>query len=134
MALYMFGLVFFLAGLFIGLNVPVFGLIFLCSHGGTGIIIMLSSLLGSDENSLFYNIGRIFKNPMFSDGGMPSNLRLHLCAIVAVLVTALVYTVLHNLSPRLKENKIHMIIILALFLIGIVLVGLIPRMYPYLFQ
>ena len=34
--MYFFGTVFFLAGLFVGLNVPVFGIILSFSHGGTG--------------------------------------------------------------------------------------------------
>lgn len=35
--MYFFGTVFFLAGLFIGLNGPIFGIIFLFSHGGAGL-------------------------------------------------------------------------------------------------
>lgn len=133
-SMYIFGLVFFLAGLFIGLHVPVFGLIFLCSHGGVGLSFMLSCLLKFDKEGSFFDFKRIFKNPAFSDGGMPSNLKLYLCAIVAIFATAIVYTILHNLSPRLKENKIHMIIILLLFLIGILLVGLLPKLFPILFS
>lgn len=125
--IYFFGLVFFFAGLFIGLNVPVFGLIFLCTHGGAGLFILLSSFFGGFDD---YN--KILNNPVFTDGGIPKDLKTYLTAIVTIFVIALIYTLLHNLSPKLKENKIHMILILLLFLIGIILVGLIPRIFPYI--
>ncbi len=126
---YIFGSVFFFAGLFVGLDVPIFGLIFLCSHGGIGLAIMLVSLLGGIENRSF-STGNIFNNPAFSDGGMPSNMKLYLWGILAVFITAIVYTLLHNLSPRLKENKIHMIAILLLYLLLIFLVGYFSKTFP----
>ena len=131
--MYIGGLAFFLAGLFIGLNIPIFGLIFLFSHGATGLFVILSSF--------FFNIGeesadffKIFNNPMFSDGGIPNNLKMYIATIVVLLIIAFVYTILHNLSPVLKNNKKHMITILLLFFIIILLTGLAPKLFPYLIQ
>ena len=131
--MYIGGLAFFLAGLFVGLNIPVFGLIFLFSHGATGLFVILSSF--------FFNIGeesadffKIFNNPMFSDGGIPNNLKMYIATIVVLLIIAFVYTILHNLSPVLKNNKKHMIAILLLFFIIILLTGLAPKLFPYLIQ
>jgi len=131
--MYIGGLAFFLAGLFVGLNIPVFGLIFLFSHGATGLFVILSSF--------FFNIGeesadffKLFSNPIFSDGGIPNNLKMYIATIVVLLIIAFVYTILHNLSPVLKNNKKHMIAILLLFFIIILLTGLAPKLFPYLIQ
>ena len=128
--LYFGGLIFFLSGLFVGLYVPIFGLIFLCSHAATGLWLMLSSFFGG-PNDMFI-IKHIANNPVFSDGGIPMDLQLYLGALLILLLGALIYTLLHNLSPRLKENKRHAIIILVLFLLLIIFTGLLPRFYPYL--
>ena len=40
-AMHVFGIIFFLAGFFVGKSVPGFGLIFLFSHGGSGIGVMI---------------------------------------------------------------------------------------------
>lgn len=126
--MYIFGLVFFFAGVFVSLTFPLFGLIFLATHGGTGLFIMISSLVSSNIENLF----QITKNPAFSDGGIPADLKQYLIATGCVFIVAIIYTILHNLSPRLKEDKKHMIIILFIFFIGILLVGLAPRIFPYL--
>ncbi len=131
--MYIGGLAFFLAGLFVGLNVPIFGLIFLFSHGATGLFLLLSSFFVriGEESADFLEI---FHNPVFSDGGIPNNLKLYIETTVALLIIAFVYTILHNLSPVLRNNKKHMIIILLLFFIVILLTGLAPRFFPYLIQ
>ncbi len=126
---YIGGLVFFFAGVFIGLDIPLFGLIFLFTHGGVGLCLMIMSLIGGDDLFEFPNITN---NPVFSDGGMPLNLRMYLSITITILVIAVLYTIIHNLSPRLKENKKHMIIIMTIYLVFIVLVGLITRFFPYL--
>jgi hypothetical protein len=130
--MYIFGVVFFLAGLFIGLYVPIFGIIFLFSHGGAGIYMMLSSLLGNVDD-FSTKIDLIFNNPIYTDGGMPITIKLYLIIILVVFVVAFIYTILHNLSPKLKENKIHTILVLSLYLLLIILVGFLPRIFPFLF-
>ena len=46
------GLIFFIAGVFIGLYVPYFGIVFLFSHGLTGLCIMVAGLCSSVFNLL----------------------------------------------------------------------------------
>lgn len=126
--MYIFGLVFFFAGLFVGSYVIGFGLIFLFSHGGSGLFIMISSLLSNE----FFDFEDISNNPVFTDGGIPNDLKQYLIGIIAVFAIAIIYTIAHNLSSKLKEDNKHIIIILSLYLIGILLVGLAPRIFPYL--
>ena len=129
--MYLFGCLFFFAGLAVGFSVPGFGLIFLFTHGGTGLAVMICSLLGSfDSNDSI--IEKIFNNPALTDGGMQNNMYMYLYLIGALFVTALVYTILYNLSPKLKENKIHIVVILAIFFVGILLVGLLPRIFGFI--
>ncbi|MBR1385591.1 MAG: hypothetical protein IJ568_02035 [Bacilli bacterium] len=129
--IYLFGFVFFLAGLFVGLYVPFFGIIFLFSHGGTGLFLMLSSLLGSSTENM--SIGIDFaNNPVFSDGGIPSNIKLYFYFIIVIFVVAFIYTIIHNVSKKMKSDKKHVIIILTLYLIAILLVALSTKIFPVL--
>ena len=91
-------------------------------------MVMIISLLGAFSNSEL-EIEELLHNPALTDGGMQSNLYMYLYLIGAIFVTALVYTILHNLSPKLKENKIHKMIILGLYLAVVVLIGLLPRIF-----
>lgn len=129
--IYLFGLVFFLAGLFIGLYIPYFGLIFLLTHGGTGFFLMLSTLIASNPNQS--SIGIDFaNNPVFSDGGIPSNIKLYFYLIIVILIVAVVFTIIHNVSEKVKSDKKNTIIILILYLIVVVLVTLSTRFFPVL--
>lgn len=128
MGMYIFGVIFFIAGLFTGLNVPGAGLIFLFSHGGTGLFIMIISLFGMDDSM---GLEKIFNNPVFTDGGIHGNILIYLIIMAIIFVVAIIYTILHNLSPKLKEDKKHIIRILLLFLIGILLLAIFPKIFPY---
>lgn len=119
--MYIFGVIFFLVGIFVGLEVTVFGLIFLFSHGGSGLAIMILSLFGMGDSSDF---NQIFNNPVFTDGGIPKNMLIYLCVLALVFISAIIYTIFHNLSPTLKQNKKHMIRILLLYFIAILLTAL----------
>ena len=110
--IYLFGMVFFFAGLFIGLKAPVFGLLFLVTHGGSGLFIMILSFLGGLDNELF-DFKNFFNNPVFSDGGVPSNLKFYLGTVATIFIISLLYTIIHNFSSTMKEDHKHMIIILA---------------------
>ncbi|MBR3210616.1 MAG: hypothetical protein IKF71_01610 [Bacilli bacterium] len=133
--LYFFGCIFFFAGVFVGLNVPVFGLIFLCTHGGAGLFLMVLSLFGLLDDPSSAALENVFtNNPVFSDGGMPSNLMTYLGFIIAIFVVAIIYTILHSLSPVLKEDKKYTIQIMAIYFVGIFLIALLPRLFPYLFS
>lgn len=128
--MFMGGIVFFLAGLLVGLNEQGFGLIFLFSHGMTGLFAIILSFFSNLENA--DKPFSIFNNAIFSDGGVPNELKIYLGSIIIIFIVALIYSILHNLSPVLKKNKKHMIIILLLYFVAILLTGLTTRFFPYL--
>ena len=119
--MYFFGTVFYLAGLFIGLNVPVFGIIFLFSHGGTGLGIMC-----------FTKINKILQSPIMTDN--PTNLQNLLVLGVGLIVIGIISTIFYNVSKKIRDKKYSLIIILAMFAIGIAIIQLLPMMYNIPFE
>ena len=119
--MYFFGTVFFLAGLFIGLNVPVFGIIFLFSHGGTGLGIMC-----------FTKINKILQSPIMTDN--PTNLQNLLVLGVGLIVIGIISTIFYNVSKKIRDKKYSLIIILAMFAIGIEIIQLLPMIYNIPFE
>lgn len=115
--LYYFGCIFFIAGLYVGLSVPKFGLIFLFSHGGTGIGLMLVPY-----------IMNILKSPYLSD--LPNNniFKLLFCSLLCFII-AFIMTVIYNLSDKFKNNKFSLLITFILYIIGISIILLIPIIY-----
>ena len=91
--LYFFGLIFFLAGLNVGFSQKGFGLIFLFSHGGVGMGLMLGSLLSKAMTS-----------GLFTDGGR--NLVIYLVINIIIIIIGFLATVIYNLSDYVKEKKI----------------------------
>ena len=94
--MYFFGTVFFLAGLFIGLNVPVFGIIFLFSHGGTGLGIMC-----------FTKINKILQSPIMTDN--PTNLQNLLVLGVGLILIGIISTIFYNVSKKIRDKKYSLI-------------------------
>lgn len=119
--MYFFGTVFFLAGLFIGLNVPVFGIIFLFSHGGTGLGIMC-----------FTKINKILQSPIMTDN--PANLQNLLVLGVGLIVIGIISTIFYNVSKKIRDKKYSLIIILTMFAIGIAIIQLLPMIYNIPFE
>lgn len=119
--MYFFGTVFFLAGLFVGLNVPVFGIIFLFSHGGTGLGIMC-----------FTKINKILQSPIMTDN--PTNLQNLLVLGVGLIVIGIISTIFYNVSKKIRDKKYSLIIILAMFAIGIAIIQLLPMIYNIPFE
>lgn len=119
--MYFFGTVFFLAGLFVGLNVPVFGIIFLFSHGGTGLGIMC-----------FTKINKILQSPIMTDN--PTNLQNLLVLGVGLIVIGIISTIFYNVSKKIRDKKYSLLIILALFAIGIAIIQLLPMIYNIPFE
>lgn len=114
---YYFGAAFFLAGLFIGLNTKGVGLIFLLSHGGIGLGIMLVP-----------TILNILKSPFMSDLANNSIMSLLVIAFIAIVV-AILMTVFYNLSNLFKNKNYSLPVILLLYMIGIVIIKVIPIIY-----
>lgn len=114
---YYFGAAFYLAGLFIGLNIKGVGLIFLLSHGGIGIGIMLVP-----------TIINIFKSPLMSDLANNNIMSILVIAFIAIVV-AILMTVFYNLSDQFKNKNYSLPVIFLLFMIGIVIIKIIPIIY-----
>ena len=112
--MYLFGVAFFLAGLFIGLKENKFGLIFLLSHGCTGMCIMIGSQLAD-----------IFNSPIIEDINITAYIYLGLG--ILLIIIAVILTVIHNLSNNLKEIKWVQNLILGLFIIAFLIAALFPH-------
>lgn len=114
--LYFFGAAFFLAGLFVGLNVPVFGIIFLFSHGGTGLGIMCASKIKS-----------VLDSPLMTDN--PTNLKYLLILGAGLIIAGIISTIFYNVSNKIKNQKYSLIIILSMFAVGIAIIQILPIMF-----
>ncbi len=115
LGLLFFGMVFFIAGIQIGFGKETrgFGLIFVFSHGGTGLGCIITSLL----------INRFDFNKI-SD--LSANLRLYILITIGILIIAIIAMVIYNLSDILSWRKYNKVIILLLFAAVIFLVGMLP--------
>ena len=114
---YYFACIFFLAGLFVGLYVRGFGLIFLLSHGLSGLALMIGPTIKS-----------ILSSPIITDLANKSILFFMIIGIIA-LITAFLMTTLYNLSNKIQGNKYSLLIIFILYLFGILMIKLIPIIY-----
>ena len=117
--LYYFGFVFFIAGILISNTTPIFGLIFLLSHGGTGFALMTIPTIIS-----------ILNEPYMSDN--PKLIYMYLGIIIIILIIASIITVLNNLSSNLRKNKNVFSLALTLFAIDLLLIILLPIIANYL--
>lgn len=116
---YYAALIFFLVGLGIGFNLKGFGLVFLFSHGGTGLGLMLIPIIKNLELKMY-----LTDNPTF--------LLIYLRIIIIAIILAIILTVLYNLNDRLKDNiKIYSLIFI-LYLLAITMVVFLPKLLPYL--
>lgn len=98
---YLFGIIFLLAGLFIGLYLKGFGLIFLFSHGATGLGIMIGTLLTTIPES-----GTILLSNSETS-------KIIIGAIVILILITIISTVIHNLSDDIRKIKYFKIIPVA---------------------
>ena len=116
--LYYFGFVFFLAGFYAGAYGPkVFGLIFVFSHGGTGLSLMI-----------YYLCSKYFDNPRFTDG--PYLIR-YAGIVVFLIIAATVCVFVCNLTnPFLDvnaekkiahKNKWYVVLPLGLYFLAVLL-------------
>ena len=118
--IYIGGIVFFLAGIFVALYVSKFGLVFLFSHGLTGLFVMVASQIGSfDENSFANFLPLLSDNPSIA-------IYLYIGLGIIIFCAAFILTILHNLSDNFKNIKNIRNIILLLFAMFILMVGLFP--------
>lgn len=118
-SLYFFAYIFFVAGFFIGIKVKGGGIIFLFSHGGTGLAIMVTTLLSSTNIEVLLSDFSIRKYFYFG-------------VIAFFFLVATIMVIAHNLSDKLKLKRYYVDSILVLYFIGLLLVGIFPYMMKYL--
>ena len=114
--LYIFAEVFFLAGFFIGAYVPIFGLIFLFSHGAVGYGLMLSTI-----------IGKLVSSPVMQD--QPKNITICLGAGLILIIFATILVIMHNLNAKLKEKSYFILIPFIIYVVVIILAILLSKNY-----
>ena len=121
--IYLFGLAFFAAGLGVGLSQGPFGIIFLFSHGMTGLAIMIGSQMSS-----------IMSSPLMTDKSM--SVSIYLGIIIVTIMLATIISIIYSLSKNLK--KINHIILLPISLYTLVIIlatlssTLIPLLHNYI--
>ena len=116
--LYVFGWIFFVAGMLIGMFVPGFGLIFFLSHGCTGLGLMLNSL----------DIGVIYNNIIIA----PDNVKIILIGCLLLLaVLTLVFVIMCNF-PKNRENKYFLSYPFICVFLGLLLINLSPYIIKFL--
>lgn len=115
LAIFFFGFVFFVAGMQIGLGKETkgFGLIFVFSHGGTGLGCIYTSLL-MDR----------FNPDVLTD--LSSNMKVYLIATIALTIISFLSMTIYNLSDIISWRKMSKVVILLLFALSIFLVGMLP--------
>lgn len=121
-ALYYFGMIFFLGGYLASVSDEIggSGVIVLFSHGCTGLALMLVPI-----------IIEVIKNPILSDtaGTAPF---IYIGVAASFIIAGIVLTIMYNLSATLRGLKIYKVLPLALFTIAIVLTTILPKLLPFL--
>lgn len=118
--LYLFGMAFFMAGYFTGLHVKGFGLIFLFSHGGIGMGVMIGALMGE-----------IFQNPALQDGA--TNIYLYMGLGVILIIMSFMGVVLYNLSNNWAQREHTRFLPLVTFFVVFLMSGLLPHIFKVLY-
>ena len=118
---YYFGLIFFITGYCISLLEKGLTLIFLFSHGMTGLMIMLVPI-----------IDKVIKNPLLSDN--PTNIYIYLLIAILLIIIATILVVVYNLSNYFKEKVFSRIIPLLIYLLSIIMITILPHIYSIIYN
>lgn len=118
--IYIFGLVFFIAGLGVGATIEKFGLIFLFSHGVTGMSIMLGSQISS-----------LLASPIMSDN--PTKIYIYLGIVITLLLIATITMILYNLSHNLKKIKHFILVPIIIYVLAFFMSGMLPKIITLLY-
>ncbi len=111
--LFYFGFVFFIVGLMVGLFVRGFGIIFLFSHGLTGLSFMLSNI-----------IKPVLDSPIMNEA--PTKIYMYLNTGILFLIIPTILVVIASFSERLRTLKHFKIYIMIMYYIGIAIIRLFP--------
>ena len=118
--LYIFGFIFFVAGMCISLIEEKGKIIFVFSHGGTGLGLMIGALVSS-----------ISKNPLFTDGGTSLYIYLGVCGLL--LLGGFLFVAISCLFEEVDRKK-RLFISLCLIAVGLFLLGLFPYLMNYIYS
>ncbi len=121
--MYFFGALFFFCGFFVGIYVKYFGLIFLFSHGMTGLFFMLSCF---GKNELGFT--QLLNSPILRDNP-PITLKYYMGAIILLIFCGIVYTMAINIFDTIKNKRYSITIALSLFFGAILLTYLLNPIY-----
>lgn len=109
--LYWGGLIFFAAGVLVACKAKIFGLLFLFSHGMTGLGMMSSVFLY-----------KIFSNPIYSDN--PKKYMIGLAITFLFYGIGLVTSFIYNLSDDFKKKRFAIIYPSLFFVLGIIVLSI----------
>ena len=107
---YFFGYIFFLAGYFSTFYAGNIGLVFLFSHGMTGLCFM--------EGSIIFNA---FTHPLLSDGFNPIILYFIGSIIILILAIILCILIVLKVGKFYKKNSYYKVIPLVLYFVGLLI-------------
>ncbi len=118
---YYFGLIFFITGYcssLLGKGIP---LIFLFSHGMTGLMIMLVPI-----------VGKVINNPLLSDN--PTNIYIYLGIVILLIIIATTLAIIYNLADYFKTKEFSKLIPAILYLLAIIMVTILPHIYTIIYN
>jgi len=120
---YYSGLFFFLSGLLIISKADEEGIIFLISHGLSGLLMMIGSIL-----RIFDSEESFFANPVLSDG-YTSIITIYFILVAILIIIPLILLIRSSLKGNITREKI--LISLGLFTIAVFMVAILPKIYIY---
>lgn len=132
---YLFGLIFFITGVFAAIKEKGLGLFFLFSHALTGLIFMVMHLL--DVDSIIYIDASnrfLFIPNLLSNIEVATSTKLYLLLICVTFLIAIIYTIIYNISDKLKKDKSHIIKIFVFYLVGFILCYMVSILFPNLYK
>ena len=116
--MYVFGFIFFVAGMLVGTFVPGFGVIFLFSHGLTGLSLMIESLDIKDYTMLLSDAPKFYTTILT-------------ILIVGLFVGGVYFAIIHSLG-KLREKKYGVCYSFICFFLLILVLLTIPEIVGFL--
>lgn len=113
---YYAGVIFFLIGIFMGLNDDKLNLIFFIQSWTFWPCI--------NDRPVIH---KVLKSPILTDSA--NNIMIYLIVSIVILASGFITTTLYNLNYKVRDYKYSLPIILSLFLIGILMIKFLPTIY-----
>lgn len=116
--MYAFGFAFFVAGMLVGTFVPVFGTLFLVTHGLTGLCIMISTLNIRDYTMILSDTPKFYVFILF-------------ILVVGLFVGGVYFAIIHSLG-KLKDKKYGVCYSFICFFLLILVLLTVPQIVGFL--